>query len=372
MHRDDDGNCIVPIEILPNITEKIRGRINQVNRSLTEHTCVRLWPRTNQVPYIKIGNFGGCNSHVGRSRSDGYQKLSLMGACTPFVVVMHEIMHALGFYHEQQRPDRDNYVAVNMNNVKESKLKAYQKLDVSIDSFGSPFDLDSVMLYRPYQYAVDKSIPTLVNKTDGLPLRNNKHWTKEDIRQINAMYECENKHKFCRSLPEIVGDAEIQQANGMTLNVPEYKRTFNHGEFVRVIKCPKWHSPLNNVTKAVCSDGKFSHEVIGCTKDRFCTKEDFPLVIGNGKIRVKKGQNLFATGSVIGVSCHYKFSVSGPSTATCTENGFDVESFVCKQDPPSCNDSIRSCKKLQSEGKCNTDLVTRKKCRKTCGLCTHV
>jgi hypothetical protein len=37
-------------------------------------------------------------------------------------VAMHELMHAIGFWHEHTRPDRDTYVSVNLDNVKESKL----------------------------------------------------------------------------------------------------------------------------------------------------------------------------------------------------------------------------------------------------------
>ena len=32
-------------------------------------------------------------------------------------VIQHEIMHAIGFYHEHNRPDRDNYITVVEANV---------------------------------------------------------------------------------------------------------------------------------------------------------------------------------------------------------------------------------------------------------------
>ena len=34
---------------------------------------------------------------------------------------MHEVMHTLGFVHEQQRPDRDRYITVNLDLVEKGK-----------------------------------------------------------------------------------------------------------------------------------------------------------------------------------------------------------------------------------------------------------
>jgi hypothetical protein len=50
----------------------------------------------------------------------GAQKVSLDDGCiaswAPGVVI-HELMHAAGFYHEHTRPDRDNYVTINFKNI---------------------------------------------------------------------------------------------------------------------------------------------------------------------------------------------------------------------------------------------------------------
>ena len=57
-----------------------------------------------------------CWSYVGMI--GGSQDISIAPGCTALIPV-HEILHALGRWHEQSRPDRDNFVTVNLDNVRE-------------------------------------------------------------------------------------------------------------------------------------------------------------------------------------------------------------------------------------------------------------
>ena len=50
---------------------------------------------------------------------------------------VHELLHTLGFVHEHTRPDRDDFISVNMDNIEPGKEKNFEKRlqDTSSDFF---------------------------------------------------------------------------------------------------------------------------------------------------------------------------------------------------------------------------------------------
>ena len=60
----------------------------------------------------------------------------------------HEIGHALGMHHEHARPDRDDHVTVDFNNIEPDKEGNFVQTSISaVTCARTPYDLGSIMHY---------------------------------------------------------------------------------------------------------------------------------------------------------------------------------------------------------------------------------
>lgn len=139
------------------------------------------------VDYLEIFSGDGCWSYIGRVFSGEAQPISINNeGCVWESTIHHELMHALGIYHEQSRPDRDSYVSIIWENIMEGFEGNFEKV-LSVDSLGSPYDYDSVMHY--HNWAFSKNGEQTINSF-GNAIDPDDYMSTLDVQQIRLMYQC--------------------------------------------------------------------------------------------------------------------------------------------------------------------------------------
>ena len=94
--------------------------------------------------------------------SGGEQKISLSDGCWSERIIVHEFIHAFGFYHEQSRPDRDQYITVMWDNIKPDRYSQY-KIKAGTHTYGVQYDGKSVMHYRS-TWSTNGNGPSMTSK----------------------------------------------------------------------------------------------------------------------------------------------------------------------------------------------------------------
>ena len=106
----------------------------------------------------------GCWSYVG-NQQNGTQLLELSDWCFTNKTTPHELLHAVGIYHEQARPDRDQYVEINLNCVQPGNENNYRKQKSSL-TYDLPYNPKSIMHY-PSGVPSCKTITSKVHCSSG-------------------------------------------------------------------------------------------------------------------------------------------------------------------------------------------------------------
>ena len=102
---------------------------------------------------------GGCWSSLGYSHPAVYQSMNMGYGCIVRSIMQHEMLHALGFLHEQQRPDRDGFVDILYDNIQPQYQFAFDKMDVEAwENYDQIYDLMSVMHYEGTAFRTEEAL----------------------------------------------------------------------------------------------------------------------------------------------------------------------------------------------------------------------
>ncbi|GIY36208.1 astacin-like metalloprotease toxin 1 [Caerostris extrusa] len=167
--RNSAGLVVIPYETNINITGKTKQLIKEAADQYKKNTCIRFVERSGQVDYINIIADTGCYSYVGRQRRS--QTLSIGRGCENKGTIVHEFGHAAGFGHEHQRSDRDRYLNVYENNVKEGERRNFRKNKASDEAFRPEYDYESIMHYGEYAFSKQHGVLKTMEAKNGTPLK---------------------------------------------------------------------------------------------------------------------------------------------------------------------------------------------------------
>uniref|UniRef100_A0A8C1HJF6 Metalloendopeptidase n=1 Tax=Cyprinus carpio carpio TaxID=630221 RepID=A0A8C1HJF6_CYPCA len=143
---------------------------------------------STQTDYISIENKDGCFSSLGRT--GGKQVVSLYRqGCVYHGIAQHELLHALGFYHEQTRSDRDQYVRINWKNISPNMAYNFQKQNTNNQN--TPYDYGSVMHYGKTAFSIQPGLETITPIPDEtVEIGQRQGMSNIDILRINKLYGC--------------------------------------------------------------------------------------------------------------------------------------------------------------------------------------
>lgn len=162
---------------------------------------IKFVPRTKETNYIfyvwdDLTNGNSCAANVGRQSTSS--KVFLGWCVKPMHKgnIIHETLHALGFWHEHSRPDRDDYITFHAENLLSSSYEVNFEKSFRINSLGSPYDISSIMHYPANAMSInpyDSAFDTLVPKNPLLPgevMGQRVGLSEQDIEQLRLLYQC--------------------------------------------------------------------------------------------------------------------------------------------------------------------------------------
>ncbi|KAL7405600.1 hypothetical protein ABVT39_003824 [Epinephelus coioides] len=190
-----DGKVYIPYYIASHFSSREKAIITRGLESFSSFSCIRFRPsRSSDRDWLSIESKDGCYSYVGRRGGKQVVSLARRG-CLYHGTVQHELLHALGFNHEQTRSDRDNHIKVLLQNVQSGMEHNFRK--IATLNQGTPYDYNSVMQYHKYAFSKNNQPTMLPIPNNNVSFGNAKEMSRNDIARLNTLYgccECPHEH----------------------------------------------------------------------------------------------------------------------------------------------------------------------------------
>jgi|GEM_PF-6730497 len=136
-------------------------------------------------------------SHCGLYVSGKFPQIIIPVGCLTNGQLEHKLLHAVGLTNEHQRPDRDDFIAINFDRI---DADVHDQFRVRGGAwFGTPYNVNSIMHYR-----VDDTFISL--KEGGGSQPSERVMTPGDIENLGLLLTLSSNPDFKRELQEIIDE----------------------------------------------------------------------------------------------------------------------------------------------------------------------
>ena len=185
---------IVPYTLDATMSDAQRTAIRDALDEMEANLCLKFVERTDQSDYVRVTiTDSGCFSKVGRV--GGVQQLNLQSyepgsGCFRKGTIIHEFIHAIGFYHMQSATERDEYVRIAWENIEPGKEHNFNTYGADrISQFQVPYDYGSVMHYSSKAFSINgEETIVALDGVGGQLMGQRVGMSESDIKRINNMY----------------------------------------------------------------------------------------------------------------------------------------------------------------------------------------
>lgn len=158
----------------------------------------------NRIDFVKGTDAGACSSALGMVENGQTISTTTNGGCGLSTMV-HEIGHALGFGHEHNRGDRDDFITIEWDNIEDGRATQFCRktgplvegdealycLDPSHNQFHfGPYDYESIMHYRTNDFGVEIDGVRQQTITPTMPasIRSSSNPSDGDVTAVESHY----------------------------------------------------------------------------------------------------------------------------------------------------------------------------------------
>jgi len=291
--------AIVPFGIETSYTKDEKTVIAKAMLEIETQTHIKFVPDTHRR-HIWIAKKSGtcttcCLSYVGMIQQWSRQQVTLGSGCVTVSTIQHELMHALGFWHEHNHPDRDNFIRIHWDNIQDNQERNFNTMDISRlhpSVYRIGYDSGSVMHYISTAFGKTGSdyrqLVTMegingntVPETDG-PI------SKKDVQKLNTLY----RKEYAAGAITIIPRDELNKAQsdghegswGFSGMCPEDQ--FVYGYRIRTQAPEGDNTGLNDIELQCAAKGSTSYKTIYSkyaewgkwSEFMYCSGTDNPVV----------------------------------------------------------------------------------------------